>query len=228
MNNWKDIKSFTMTSVTTDKDNKKNEYIFKIDNEDSQMISNENGKENYNYIVIGDTSYTKDYTDNKWFKYTSKDEKNDELEKIDFDDKESSIEDKTTYKRIGEEACGKLTCFKYQVLDPAMIDSIEYIYFDNKEYTLRKTRDELKDGTVSESTFDYSNVKLSVPSPIKEGSPYDVPASAAPSQEEIERQVNEMNNSYNSSVDTSTTDTNTSPPEEIAPTDPYPVEEAVE
>lgn len=183
VNGWKDVKYFTATS-TSSLNGKSDTTTFKMDGKTkSQFVSTENGKENSNMIVIDKTTYTKDYADNKWFKFTPKPTDpniiKEEESNNDFNTKADSTEDKTTYKKIGTEACGKLTCFKYQVIDPANTDSIEYIYFDNKEYQLRKTRDELKDGTVAESTYDYSKVSISEPSPIKEGNPYDTSAASS-------------------------------------------------
>lgn len=174
VNNWKDVKEMTMVADSTEKDGKKGKWTYKIDGDDNQMIMEESGTENYNAITIANTTYTKDYTDNKWWKYTHDTNLNTNSEAfdIDFDDKAAEAEDKTTYEKIGKEACGKYTCFKYKVIDPANTDSTEYIYFDDKEYLLRKTRSEDKDGSVNEATLDYSNVSISEPSPTKEGDPY--------------------------------------------------------
>lgn len=212
INNWKDVKNLAMNTVTTDKGGKKSTWILKMSGDTtSQMISSSEGKEDYNVITIGDTSYTKDYTDNKWFKYTYKKDQSSELvteeSKIQFDDKADNVEDKTTYKKIGTEACGDLTCFKYQVVDPAMVDLTEYIYFDNKEYTLRKTRDEGKDGSVSESTLDYSKVTISEPSPIKEGSPYD----SALTNQQAQDLLNSASSSSSSASSTDTSSQTTTP-----------------
>lgn len=181
INGWKEVKYYTMNSVVTSKDGTKSILTFKTAGENrDQMIMVENGTENYNVISIGEATYTKDYSDNKWWKSVTSAEatvKTEEEEKLDFDD----TIDNTTYKKIGTEACGKLTCFKYQVIDPAVTESTDYIYFDSKDYQLRKTRSEMNDGSVSESTIDYSKITISEPSPVKDGSPYQgtVPSSSS-------------------------------------------------
>lgn len=220
MNNWKSVDDMIVTSDSTGSDGKGSTLTLKIKGSDKdQMIVTEAGKETYNYITIGNTSYTKDYTDNKWFKYTysaDKDLVKSEESKIDFDAKEENVADKTTYQKIGTEACGKYTCFKYQVIDPAVTDSTEYIYFDNKEYLLRKTRSEAKDGSISEAAFDYSNFSISEPSPVKEGNPYEVPAGTLPSlnsqafsidEAALEAAANALNSNSASTTDASSTDT---------------------
>lgn len=175
---WKDEKYITMKGTSTDKDGKISTWLMKMEGENkSQMVSSEEGEEKYNTITIDNTTYTKDYTDNKWFKQTSSSDSevtNDYIkEDIDFDEKEASVEDKTTYQKIGKEKCDKWTCFKYQVIDPTNNESTQYIYFDDDEYLLRKMRTEELDGTITEITYDYSKFSISEPSPTKEGSLYD-------------------------------------------------------
>lgn len=171
INGWKDVKYYTMNSVITAKNGTKSTLTIKMAGKDrDQMTMTENSVENYNVISIGEATYTKDYADNKWWKTVTSAEstiKTEEEEKIDFDD----ATDNTTYKKIGTEACGKLTCFKYQVIDSTVTESTDFIYFDNKDYQLRKTRSEMSDGSVSESTLDYSKITISEPSPLKDGSP---------------------------------------------------------
>lgn len=173
---WQNEKYYTFSATNTDKDGKVTQYVLKSAGKDNtQMTSSEAGKENFNVITIADATYTKDYTDNQWWKTVSKKDdatvKSETENELDFTST-TAAEDKTTYKKIGTEACAKLTCFKYQVIDPAVTDSTEYIYFDNKDYKLRKTRSEYKDGTISESTVDYSKVTITAPTPVKEGSPF--------------------------------------------------------
>jgi hypothetical protein len=134
------------------------------------MVMSEGGKEGYNVITIGDITYTKDYADNKWWK--QKQVKEDIKKEFDFkfDDKDEreEVEDKTTYKKLDKESCGDRQCFKYEVINPDFADTKEFIFFDDREYLVRKMRTEGKDGEVTESEFTYSGVSVSEPSPTKE------------------------------------------------------------
>jgi len=173
INNWPNVKNFTMESASTSLDGKVLDLNFTMDGDDkSQMISRENGKESANYINIGDMQYTKDYTDNKWFKYAYSNSSYDVSLKDYKEDFSNDAEDTTLYQKIGTEVCDKYTCFKYQVIYPRLSGVKEYIFFDTKQYLLRKTWTEANDGSTTESTYDYSNIKISEPSPIKEGIPY--------------------------------------------------------
>lgn len=175
VNNFKEIKDYSSQSVTTSK-SAKIENLFEISGDTkSHMVTSENGKETYNVITIGDTTYTKDNSDNKWWKQVLAKQKDttakaEEQQNIKDQITQSEQEDKTTYKLIGKEACGGMTCFKYQVLDPQNQTSKEFIYFDDKEYLLRKTRSEAEDGSITESQIGYK-VNISTPSPTKDAKP---------------------------------------------------------
>lgn len=195
LNNWKNPGDMTMTFSTTG-GGKTYQGVFKLDGDNSEMTSATAGKEDMHVISIGETTYTLDYADNKWWKYTpTSSEASDSVvsetkESLDFD-----ADGQTTYKKIGKEACGKFNCFKYQVVEPGNEDSTEYIYFDDKDYLLRKTRSEGKDGTISESTIEYGNVSVSAPSPVKEGNPYGaaVNTDSGASQAELEAALDQIN-----------------------------------
>lgn len=168
---------FAGTSTMTDKSGKKTVSRFESQGADkTHMMTTENGKETFNFIQIGNATYMKDYSDSKWLKTVTEATKPegkqtsgfnaDEIKKM-FN-KEKQEEDKTTYKKIGKEKCGQYNCFKYQVMNPAvMVDITEYIFFDDSSYTMRKTQTVSQNGTVTEFEFDYNPVSISEPSPLK-------------------------------------------------------------
>lgn len=180
---------FSGRTVTTDKSGKKSESLWEMEGTGkSHFVTYDAGKELFNTIIIGDTTYTKDMKDNKWWKYVAKKEEGKETEgmfdpekiKKEFADAFKEEKDKTTYKKIGKEACGSLTCFKYQMMNPDVAVT-EYLYFDDREYLMRKMRIE-SEGSVTETVYDYNKVSVKEPSPVKEGEPgfntlFDVPTS---------------------------------------------------
>jgi hypothetical protein len=196
MNNWSGLTNYSVHSVMRGAEGEMVSH-FAIAGEDRmQMMSSQNGKESYNMISIGKTTYTKDYSDNKWWKVTYEDPKNeltavnDFKESFDFDAEE--MKDKTTYKSLGKETCGSLQCFKYQVVNPDF-PGTEYLWFDDREYLLRKTLHE-DEGTSTESTFDYANVNIKEPSPVKEGTPEEamgLPAMSAEDKAAMEKMQQE-------------------------------------
>ena len=174
-NNFKEIKDYSVKSTTTAKGQPTTEMLVETQGDNkSHMVMTTDGKEAMNTITIDQTTYTKDYTDNKWWKQVApKETSQPEVMKdeTNIKDEITTQEDKTTYKKIGKEACGSMQCFKYQVISPDNTDSTEYIYFDDRDYQLRKTRSEGKDGTISEAEYAYSGVNVSVPSPTKDAKP---------------------------------------------------------
>lgn len=175
INNFKITNSYSAQSLTTDNSGKKFESTFEIVGTDkSHIVYSEAGKENFNVITISDTTYTKDYSDNKWWKQKQpKEEKKLETQANIKEDiaKTEAPEDKTTYKKIGMESCGSRQCFKYQVIDPANTDTTDYLWFDNSEYLLRRERNEGKDGSVTDTAINYSGVNINAPSPTKDAKP---------------------------------------------------------
>lgn len=175
MNNWKNVRDYTITSASKEKSGETSESVFEISGESSHMLAKQNGKDVLEMINIEKTTYTKDYTDNQWWKHTYEPDKQNEFtkeltDKSDFDETKA-IEDKTTYKSLGKEACGDLQCFKYQIVNADDSGSTELIWFDDREYLLRKQSTSDKEGNTTESAFAYNGVNISAPSPVKEGTP---------------------------------------------------------
>jgi hypothetical protein len=196
MNN---MQTHTEYSVTTTSDiaKMKMETVMELAGENKfHMLSKQNGKENSNMISIGDTTYTLDYKDNKWWKQTLKPNvtKTPEKElKDQYTFKGETAEDKTTYKFIAKEACGDKMCFKYEMVNPDTTDAQMFIWFDDQEYVMRKMRIETKGEGSSESVYTYGGVNISAPSPVKEGEPNSFGGAAMPnaSDPEVQKMMKE-------------------------------------
>lgn len=163
--NWKKNDKYRITSVS----GSGNKSVITIDGKKTHMASS--GELTAEIISIDNTTYTK--AGGVWYKQTTKTPeqnpgKQSEVEfKEPADEGEAPTEDKTTYKKLAKEACGKLQCFKYEVVNPDNADSKEFIWFDDQDYKLRKSVTQSPDSK-SEQTFDYDNVSVAVPSPVKE------------------------------------------------------------
>lgn len=175
INNFPTQTNYAVASVA-EYDGMKIESLYEISGEDKfHMVSKQNGKESSNMISIGDTTYTLDYKDNKWWKQTLTPEAPEKAEEKEIKDQYSfdaeTVEDNTTYKFIAKEPCGDLTCFKYEMITPDSGETKMFIWFDDRDYLMRKMRMEDMSGTASESVYTYSNISINVPSPVKEGTP---------------------------------------------------------
>ncbi len=169
LSSWNANQKFKLESSTT-AEGQTSKSIMTIDGDSTYLKMD--GEYAMEVITIGDTTYTK--AGDTWWKQTAKktDESEPTISKDDFkfeEPKENTEEkDLTTYAKEGKEACGKFNCFKYKVVDPENADTTEYIWFDDKDYLIRRTLSEDKDGTKSESVFSYDNISVKVPSPVKE------------------------------------------------------------
>ena len=170
INGWKEVKFLTANSTSTF-EGKPVKFVIKSAGDFRDQITSYEGEtEQMNIITIGKDTYTKDMSDGKWTKSTRSskdDDASSEARRYDFDEKAELAEDKTTYKKIGEEPCDKYTCFKYQVIDPEVADSTDYILFDNEDYKLRKTITLGPDNNEASSEFDFSRISIDIPSPLK-------------------------------------------------------------
>ena len=66
INNWKKIKYFTATLTSTFEGKPIKHIIKSVGDDRSQIISVQGENEDMNIISIGNDTYAKDYTDNKW------------------------------------------------------------------------------------------------------------------------------------------------------------------
>ena len=142
----------------------------------SSMVVKVNGQEQGNVVVYSGVTYLKDYTDGQWFKYGSNDTNKPEALDLKKEFVKSDFKgdngQKLGYKKIGTEKCDKLSCYKYQTTDPEKPDETSYLWFDTKNYLLRRaTVNDSKANTNADMTLTYESVVISLPSPTK-----DIPA----------------------------------------------------
>jgi len=164
------INSFRTVSESSGKGTKDTtEFQLKGDNFLYRMKSEEGGKEISHLISIGETTYVMDYSDNTWWKQTTKPEETTEEETpLTPDDlkEEFMKEDPALYKSLGTEACGSLNCHKYEQTFKDT-PGVRTFWFDDKKYLLRK---EISGYGEFSNTIEYSydGISISAPSPTKD------------------------------------------------------------
>lgn len=178
--------NYKMVGTNTDKEsNAASSFTLEIDGDNTH--STLTGAFASEIISIGRrTTYTK-ATDGTWWKQTLPETESPEASaaeesKPEFTEpSKDEATAKTNYKAEGKEACGNLTCFKYQVIDPADGGTTSYIWFDTKDYQLRRSLSD-NDTTKNDTVFSYDNVSVKAPSPFKELGPnqYLMPGSSEP------------------------------------------------
>ncbi|HZM64587.1 MAG TPA: hypothetical protein VFB59_05625 [Candidatus Saccharimonadales bacterium] len=122
---------------------------------------------NYETITIGNALYTK--AGDTWYKQTlTAEEAKNYQGDIDVDFTEPTNGGKITYTKVGTEDCDKRKCFKYEVKDADSPDTKQFLWFDTKDYQLRKMEMTSSDGSTFAATFTYDKASVSEPSPVKE------------------------------------------------------------
>lgn len=187
-------------STTADLENYgKSTSEMKINGNDMEVNSYKDGSLESSMISFAGVTYFKDLRDNSW--YTVGDAQGN------FSDpKESLVEVQSTYnednlnmqiKKISSEACGSLTCDKYEMIDTVGEDgNTSYVWIDAKEHLARKMEFTFKGGS-NVMEYRYETVQINKPSPIKEMPRFDAPDSsegsdsAVPSQEELKKMMEE-------------------------------------
>lgn len=169
---WKEQGYYTINSTSTD-DGVTSTSTMQIQGDNFHITAG--GDAAYEAIKIGDTMYVKDFSDNAWWKQTLSSGE-DASTPASYDNTNYTFEEpsaaipeaqRTAYEKIGTEACGDLTCLKYQIIDPTDTTTINYIWFDNQDYQLRRMQTTSVDGTY-DIVFDYTAFTISEPSPTKE------------------------------------------------------------
>lgn len=125
-------------------------------------------------VMIGTMVYVKDFSDNTWWVQDTKDaapattgEAGNGVQEF----LENGVDDlKNTlgtmqYTALGQEACGDLTCYKYQEVDPANPEATRTFWFDTKELLLRRETNSFGEFT-STNAYEYG-IRVDAPSPTK-------------------------------------------------------------
>lgn len=132
----------------------------------------QNGQEVDSFILLDADGYIRDPADGAWAHYKDPEftptDGDSTLDQYDFtsEDSEDVAEFRDRYKFVGEESCGDLTCFKYQVTLEGDEASTVYMWFDKDEYLLRRYQTQ-NTTTTTNTQYTYGNISIAAPSPVK-------------------------------------------------------------
>lgn len=178
----------------------------KMNGDDTEINSYKDGELESSMISFEGVTYFKDLKDGSWYSMGNAGEEV-------GDPKENLMEIQSTYneenldmqiKKVGSEACGNLTCDKYEMTDLlGEEESKTYVWIDTKEHLARKMEFAFQGGS-NVMEYKYETVQIAKPSPIKEMPAFDAPDGAVnneidgqemngemSSQEEIEQMMEE-------------------------------------
>lgn len=164
--------SYQMVVTSTDAQGKTSTLTMLSDGKDNSQVNGTTEGQAYDAITLNGTSYVKDSSDGQWFKFAPSNTAAPQTDDLSDDIKVSSTFSATadknySYKKIGKEKCGKLTCFKYQFTDKTQPDSTQFVWFDTKDYRMQRFSFKDKDSS-TDMVITYKSVKISEPSPTKD------------------------------------------------------------
>lgn len=165
---WKNINSYSIQSTSTVNGQQETTNMdYSSPNKYHITISSPA----YETITIGDVVYTK-ASDGTWWKQQPSQQSAQKATSnvnVNFQDPNTnaSANTSTSYKLVGQEACGNLTCYKYQYTAPDSSNSTQYIWFDTKDFRLRKISVQSADTNYT-ATVSYNSVTVNAPANAKD------------------------------------------------------------
>lgn len=150
-------------------------------------------------LVFEKQTYIKDLADGAWYTLPSfvdnaADSPDEAVAELQATYQEPAADFKMT--KLGTEACGTLTCDKYEMSQASEAEGQLYIWIDTKERLARQMEIKTAQGS-SMMVYQYGAVNIGKPAPIKEmpglGAGSSAPSGGGqmPSQEELEQMMQE-------------------------------------
>jgi hypothetical protein len=146
-------------------------FLLELDSQGNSSIKAQSPEGNYEFVQFNNATYSREDGSETWIKFPQSPETESITSGVDeltFDETDFADLDTSEYVNEGKEACGNLTCFKYRIIDSASPELVQYLYFDDKEYKLRKFSSIENGQLTAEGTLEYVNVVISEPTPFEE------------------------------------------------------------
>ncbi|HSX46249.1 MAG TPA: hypothetical protein VLG27_04605 [Candidatus Saccharimonadia bacterium] len=118
-------------------------------------------------VQVGNTVYLKQSGANTWYKFTSNQPSNNNPAnglKPNFSSSSTPESQKIHYKSLGTEACGQLTCYKYEITRKGAPGKVTTVWFDTQDYRIQHWRSQSPNGT-DDFVITYAPVSIATPSP---------------------------------------------------------------
>lgn len=182
--------AYTAADTSVDAQGATSKFTMSSDGKGNSTVTMEGGGQSFSSVTIGNTSYTKSAGETTWTKYTSNAPTTDNPSKdlkTQFSDATTPADKLIQYKNLGKDKCGNVSCFKYQVVDPAT-PGTNYVWFSTKDYRLMRWYGKDANGT-NDFVITYTSVTITAPSPVVDAASAGSAAAAAsgmPTQAQIQ------------------------------------------
>ncbi len=171
--NWsamsKDPVTYTVSSKTADGES--SSMIVKSSGDDHHSVMTQDGQ-TMETIQVGNTYYNK--INGVWYRYNTttptinpeqaSDHPSSDLDSIINEDDAADL----AYKNLGEEACGAITCVKYELVDKSEPDALNVFWIDAKTQRVMKTEMTEGDGSSTTTVYEYGAVTITAPEGAKD------------------------------------------------------------
>jgi hypothetical protein len=146
------------------------QFTVESDGKGNSSVSTTGSGQTFNAITLDGNSYLQ--TGNVWYEYpkssgdTSSSSDSNPASGVNL-----VLGSGITYKPEGTEACGSMTCFKYEVTDTSQADATQTVWFDNRQFLVRKWQEAATtDGQTTTTVLEVSypgHITISKPSPVQ-------------------------------------------------------------
>ena len=172
------------------------------DGKGNTSLSGTTAGQSLDTITLGNSTYIKDETNGTWLKYTTDTtnsaSSSNPADNVKLDANNITNNGTITYKNLGTEACGSLTCYKYQVIDKSQTGTTQYMWFDTKNYQMQKYEVSSASTGTMDMAFTYQGINIATPSPVQDASS-SASSSSTPSQADINAAIQAAQNASSSS-----------------------------
>lgn len=161
-------KAATVITMTGTSNGTATNIVIKSDGNGNTETTMTGGGQTYNAIDLNHISYYQSEADGPWMTYGASTDTTDTSTSSDsgltgFLDSLNT----TTYTKVGQEACGTLTCLKYQVVDSTQVGTTLYAWFDTHDFLLRQFSQSDSSGSFT-MAIAYQAVTIPTPSPVQD------------------------------------------------------------
>lgn len=166
-------KSSVKITMTGTSNGTQGTWVMEQDGKGNNSLSMNGGGQMINMITLNGQSYTQMSTGGPWITYGASGAAGSTSSQGTPDSSLTSFLSSlstTSFTKLGKEACGSLTCFKYQIIDSTSPGATQYVWFDTGQHLMRQYF-ESGVGGGSDSmtmTISYQKVTISKPSPVQD------------------------------------------------------------
>jgi outer membrane lipoprotein-sorting protein len=156
--------AYTAALKVTQTDGTNSTTTLQSDGKGNTALTGSSNGQQLNSITLNGVTYIQTNGTGPWTKYATNAPTTDPTTNMNLSIGTAGI----TFKSLGTEACGSLTCYKYQVTSAASPAATQYVWFDNSSYLMRRWQYTDPSSGTTDMTINYQAVTITQPSPVQD------------------------------------------------------------